>query len=660
MNIKIAFLSLSLLFALAFKTFAQTPNFHWAKKFGDAASERGKGITTDSQGNILTIGALNGTSDFNPGPGIHQLTNNSTGIFISKLDSLGNFMWAKRISCYSVFGSGANGITTDNSDNIYITGYFNDMVDFDPGPATYNIPINLGSGGDVFVLKLDPDGNFMWAKSIGGSNPDDAKSIACDSQNNIVLTGVFTGICDFDPSASTYTLDGGTNGNSFVCKLNSSGNFLWAKQFTSSNSLGTSVCVDANDNVFSTGWFSYMADFDPGPSTYTLSTSVSWYGGAYISKLNSNGDFLWASAYSSTVEGCFGKGIIVDQAGNVYATGYYSGPVDFDPSTNISNLLGSPYRQTYITKLDNSGNFSWARSLNTSLNHNEPNSICVNSTGDVLVTGYFNGITDFDPSASTFTLNPVTGSSSFVIKLNALGNFSFAFKVADDCMSNSIHHDSFNHIYTTGHFSSTQDFDPSNSISMLTLGGSIDCFIQKMGPLCNTPPSPINITNPSNTLICAGNSTTLTVNSSVLVNWFDTDTSAYILSTGNSYVTPTLAVGNYTYYAEANSCITNATRTAVYISVSACTAINELNSDEDIKIAPNPSNANNGFDVSFELLPSPIKFVIYNSQGVRVASYTINDKYLHVDLKGFASGIYFTEVITSGKSFHSKKIILTD
>src|SRR3989344_4259138 len=145
---------------------AQTPAFQWVKSMGGSAGyDEGKSIAVDSSGNIYTIGKFRGTVDFDPGPGVVNLIAAGTdNIFISKLDSAGNFIWAKQMGDGGSGGGTGYTIYLDSLGNIYSTGSFFNTVDFDPGAAVFNLSATLGQS--AYVSKLDSAGNFIWAKQF--------------------------------------------------------------------------------------------------------------------------------------------------------------------------------------------------------------------------------------------------------------------------------------------------------------------------------------------------------------------------------------------------------------------------------------------------------------------------------------------------------------
>lgn len=182
---------------------AQTPALAWAKNMGGTSSAGGNSIAIDAVGNIYTTGSFSGTADFDPGAGILILTaSGDQDAFISKSDASGNFVWAIKIGgLYSDFGIG---VAVDSLGNVYTTGSFGLTVDFDPGAGTSEL--TAVGGNDIFILKLDASGNFIWVKRVGGTSIDDNYALTLDKSGNIYLTGDYSGKADFDPGAGTYEL----------------------------------------------------------------------------------------------------------------------------------------------------------------------------------------------------------------------------------------------------------------------------------------------------------------------------------------------------------------------------------------------------------------------------------------------------------------------
>ena len=226
------------------------------------------------------------------------------------------FEWAKGVGGSSA--EAGNAIATDAGGNVYITGYFQGTVDFDPSTSVFNLTSK--GGDDIFISKLDSAGNLVWAKSMGGLGDDWGNSLALDAYGNVYITGSFSATADFDPSPNTINLTSAGAYDIFITKLDGGGNILWAKRF-GGNAVdkGNSLALDPYGNVYTMGNFSTTADFDPSGNTFNL-TSAGAYD-IFITKLDASGNFLWAKGFGGTGYE-EGYSLAVDAQGNVYATGY--------------------------------------------------------------------------------------------------------------------------------------------------------------------------------------------------------------------------------------------------------------------------------------------------------------------------------------------------
>ena len=389
---------------------AQT--FEWAKSFGSSLADYGLSIALDASGNVYTTGYFQGTADFDPGAGTANRTSAGGGdIWVQKLDASGNFIWARS------FGGSLDdigrSITVDASGNVYTTGYFQGTADFDPGAGTANI--TSAGNEDIFIQKLDASGNFLWAKSFGGSLADYGLSIAVDAAGNVYTTGYFQGTADFDPGAGTTNLTSEGSLDVYVQKLNSTGNFVWTKSFGGSlNDQGFSITVDDSGNVHTTGSFEGTVDFDPGAGSATRTSSGSL--DVFVQKLNASGTYDWAISFGASSSDQ-GYSVTVDASGNVYTTGSFLGTADFDPGSGTANLTSAGPWDVFIQKINASGNFVWAKSFGGN-SIDAGNAITVDASGNVYTTGHFAGTVDFDPGVGTANLTSAGNYDVFVQKLS--------------------------------------------------------------------------------------------------------------------------------------------------------------------------------------------------------------------------------------------------
>ncbi|MBK7985962.1 MAG: SBBP repeat-containing protein [Ignavibacteria bacterium] len=200
----------------------------WVKTFGGIGYDIGNSVTVDDEGNIYTTGSFNDTVDFDPGPDVMKLNpGRGSAIFIQKLDANGNFIWAK--SCGGKGNQIGQSIKVDAMGDVYTTGIFQDTIDFNPGTGVANL--SAVGEEDAFILKLDANGNFLWAKSFGGIEMDRGYSIAIDAEGNVYTTGYFIDTVDFDPGTGVTNLSAVGGKDIFILKLDPNGNFVWAKSF---------------------------------------------------------------------------------------------------------------------------------------------------------------------------------------------------------------------------------------------------------------------------------------------------------------------------------------------------------------------------------------------------------------------------------------------
>jgi hypothetical protein len=382
-------------------------NFLWAISFGGGSSSSGLAITSDQSGNVYVTGHFKGTVDFDPGPGVYNLTGVNDDVFICKLNAAGGLIWAKAFG--GTGGDAANAIAVDELDNVYVAGGFAATVDFDPSASIYNM--TSAGGLDIFISKLDVSGNFVWAKRIG-SGPDDAVyGLAIDGSANVYTTGYYAMVVDFDPGpgVSNLTPHGLYDIDAFVSKFDTAGNFIWARSMggPSGADIGVAIAIDSSGNVVTSGNYQYGAsDFDPGPAIYNLPNSGS--GDAFVSKLDTSGNFVWARNFSGTG---FENGIslALGAQNNIFITGYVTGNVDYDPGPGTFILAAGGQ---FLCELDSSGTFAWASIAGTS-----GNGIDVDVFGNIYSTGYFSGTRDFGLGSTPYNITSSGTADIFVLKI---------------------------------------------------------------------------------------------------------------------------------------------------------------------------------------------------------------------------------------------------
>ncbi len=402
--------------------------FLWARRAGGPASnDYGLDIAVDIYSNIYVTGIFQGTADFgDPSePGYTQLVSSgSFEIFIAKLDTDGNFLWARKAG-----GSGLDegtAIAVHQDCSPYITGDFSYTADFgDPSEPGYTQLVASGDS-EIFIAKLDTDGNFLWARKAGGTLDDFATGIDIDAIENLYISGFFKGTADFgDPSEPGYTqLTADGTYDACITSLDTDGNFLWTRKAGGTeHDVGLGVAVDQYGNSCFTGVFYGTGNFgDPSEPGYAQLISS---GGPdiFISKLDAAGNYLWTrkagGAYTE-----YSLSAAIDSGMNVYITGFFNYTADFgDPSEpGYTQLTPTGGQDTFTASLDSEGNFLWASNIGgLSGAICQGNAICTDSEDNIYSAGNFEGtLTIGDPGEPGYTQLTSNGLyDAFITKIAA-------------------------------------------------------------------------------------------------------------------------------------------------------------------------------------------------------------------------------------------------
>ncbi|CAN5135540.1 hypothetical protein BH09BAC5_BH09BAC5_10330 [soil metagenome] len=414
-------------------------NFLWAKAIGGGGIDEGNGIAVAPSGNIYITGSFAHTVDFNPSPAPADtffLTNAddpcNTEIYILKLDNNGNFIWAKSVAGVMTICTAATdeafALDIDQAENVYVTGYWTGLADFNTSTApadTFKLQTcGATISGDIFILKLDSAGNFRWVKQIGNALSDTGYGIHVSANGFVYVTGLYGADTDFDPNAGTDIILGYGNWDSFIMKLDTAGNYYWARGFGGTgDDRGMAVTTDANENVIATGHFIGTVDFDPSASNANL-TTISYTYGIYLLKLDPNGNYIWAKSINGNGGGeRDGKSIALDAASNIYITGLFAGTIDFNPSLapadtfNITTTGTWSNTDAFILKTDSIGNFIWATSIGAA-GVDRGKGIAVDASNHVYSIGFYQGSVDFDPTAGIQNQPGMGSDDIYIQKLN--------------------------------------------------------------------------------------------------------------------------------------------------------------------------------------------------------------------------------------------------
>lgn len=313
-----------------------------------------------------------------------------------------SFLWARQGSSQG-FEYG-NAIIADDSGNVYVSGQIEYSAVFG------NITLTTNGKHDILMGKYDTNGNIKWVKHAGGVGGDVSWGVGIDAAHNNYHTGEFENTAGFNPGDSL-TVQG--SNDIFFAKYASDGSYIWAKRFGGTNDdKGKAIAVNQNGTCYLTGYFSGTGHFD-GINLSSSSNSND----IYLVKTNSDGTVQWARKAGGTKEDR-GRGVALDQLGNVYITGTITQSANFS-GTNVS-VQG--LNSMFIAKYDTSGNFQWVRTAGGCCDTTRGNAITTDELGNAYVSGYFQDTANF---GSTQLISE--GSTDvFVVKYDPNGNVLWA------------------------------------------------------------------------------------------------------------------------------------------------------------------------------------------------------------------------------------------
>ena len=290
-------------FTFSLLLFGQTPDWQWAIPAVGIDDDEGRAITIDENGNTYVTGYFQSTVTFGP----FSLTSaGSCDIFVTKMDANGNWLWVTQAGGVTGSEMGLS-IALDDNGNIYLSGYFQYTVTFGPFTLTSN------GLADMFIAKMDANGNWLWVTQAGGGSIVDGRAIALDDNNNIYVAGTLQGWATFGP----YFHQSTGWSDIFIAKLDANGNWQWVIQAGGSDiDHCYAIAIDDNGNSYVTGSFESTATFGP----FSLTSAGS--GDIFVAKIDANGNWQWVTQAGGSGN-ARGHAIAIDDFENSILTGFF-------------------------------------------------------------------------------------------------------------------------------------------------------------------------------------------------------------------------------------------------------------------------------------------------------------------------------------------------
>ncbi|HEX9745212.1 MAG TPA: hypothetical protein VGB30_07275 [bacterium] len=404
--------------------------------------------------------------------------------------------WAVEWQSFNT-ASSITSVAVDQFGNIYVAGYFTSYIDADPGTGIFTLGTTNSADRDSFILKMNSNREFIWAKHITGPDEATVRSIVLDKYSAVYVAGTSSHETDFDPDAAPGIYDFGSGG-SWVAKYSPNGTFEWFQPLSENNGLAVAPELFASDSLYTAvsmnesiiakkillnggvqwtrsitaldsinnyalsagdglvhlaGDFSGTVDFDPGPGIDEYSGDQA----GYHLMLNESGNYLGVEILGGNGSSTF-SGMDIDDAGNRYFCGAFEESCDFDFSAGTHLLTASGDQDPFIAGYTSSGNLLWVQSWDL-MNSLAPEQIRLTSENIIQVRGNFTADADFDPGPGESHPGP---KGAYLTTYDSSGNFLRA--LAWELLINSIDGMGIgidDEVLMVGHGTYQTDYDPT-------------------------------------------------------------------------------------------------------------------------------------------------------------------------------------------------------
>jgi hypothetical protein len=469
---------------------------------GTSSSDSGYSVTTDSSGNMYLAGQYGPASatikyvnSSNVTTNIATLpvpTGSGTGAFVCKFDSSGTYQYSRLVD-----GTGTKfgySVACDSSGNIYLAGYYDTSASTIRYVDSSNVVSNVATlpspiGSSVaFACKFDSSGTYQYSRLIDGTSNDIGYSVACDSSGNMYLTGFYQAssfIRYVDSSnvvSNVATLRGPSSASAFVCKFNSSGNYLYSRTVDGGGAdYCFSVTCDSSGNMYLSGEYRFSASIYSINSsnvstqigTLPLVTGATSNSAAYVIKFDSNGNYNPVPSYSSVsissntfariVDGTgidSGYGVTTDSSGNIYLAGAYSLAASIlkdQNGTTIGTLPAPTSYAAFVSKFNSSGTYQYSRIVD-GIGNEFGYSVACDSSGNMYLAGLYGSgaptLKDQNGTSLGTLPAPSGGTVAFVSKFDSSGTYQYS-RIVDgggNEFGRSVACDSSGNMYLAGYY----------------------------------------------------------------------------------------------------------------------------------------------------------------------------------------------------------------
>lgn len=452
---------------------SEGPTLNWVNTIGSRFDEYAAVVDDLPNGDVVVAGVFSGRLDLDPGPGSSEvIATGNMDVFVVRLGASGDVLWSRGFG-----GPGRDriwAVATDEAGNVILGGDFESEVDFDPGVGS---ALRRPQGAkDLFVLKLDPEGNLDWVHTFGGVGEDHLTDLETFPDSSIVVVGYFFDTVDFGVQGSSDSRAAVGGRDVFVTRIDPRGRPRWTQTFGGAGEdLGNCVAVNDREEIYIGGRFNMEADFDPGPGQVLRSSE---YGAddAFVLALDGQGHHRWVRV----IDGIERQTVLAIAAteGRVVASGTFDGTLATGPGGVPSEGRSDIFFTSFETA---AGTVERVETLG-GLGDESIGDLELDADGGLLATGGFAGKLDFAPGEEHRELECLGPHDGFILRLEPDLTLDWVWTVGGDARDFALGVVSLEpgSLVVVGGFNRTVDFDPSLEVEERNAAGYIDIFTAQL------------------------------------------------------------------------------------------------------------------------------------------------------------------------------------
>lgn len=368
-------------------------NLLWLQSLNGSAMLPGKPMAIDNHGNAFAVGPFVDTMMVFGADTLIVGQPWGGASYVTKIDGGGNFVWARAAT--GTADIVARAVATDPSGNVLVFGYFTSDSAVFGSHTIFHSDIGWADM-NLFLAKYDPDGNELWASSVGTHNQGAcAYGIATDSDGNTYVT---TGMLNDTLVIGTDTLINPAPSNYYsmlLIKFSPAGNPVWARCLGNNGvGYGRAVATDATNHVYALGQY---------------------LNGAFLTKLDADGTVIWSNTGIGTPEA---HSVAVDENQNAYVSGnFFTQSINIGSFQILGHVTGASPNDMFLAKFDANGGVVWAEGIGGDKGE-IAYSMASDRNGSVFMTGSYES-TPIVIGNDTLTV-PNGGMRMFLTKLSTM------------------------------------------------------------------------------------------------------------------------------------------------------------------------------------------------------------------------------------------------